>query len=194
MGTDELPPLTEEDFRVSEELFPTDFVIKKSDILSFLTDLASGRFVFKIELINLDEGKDKLITKIGPKYKKNLINLLSLYNDGLKKSVKYSIWVVLHPLDTRQLKRYQLESYLEGYHYGPDHLGRECEIYFHPLSTPKDSLRLFYIYEDPKKEHECIFGKKVEDRLKKRCNYFASLLEKYLRPSKYNPAKNRPID
>jgi len=194
MEADELQPLTEEDLKISEPMFPTDFIIKKSDVPNFLTDLASGRFVFKIELINLDEGKDELITKIGPRYEKNLMNLLTKYSDGLTESIKYSIWVVLYPLDTRQLKNYRLKSYQEGYHYGPDHLARECEILFDPLSAPENSLRMFYVYEDPRKKHECIFGKKMENRLKKRCNYVASLLEKYLKLNKYDPTKNKPLN
>ncbi len=189
MKNEELPPLTEGDLKISEELFPTDFVIKKLDVPNFLSDLASGQFVFKIELVKPDGEKADSIKKIGPKYKKNLQDLLRIYNNGLKKSVEYSIWVVLHPIDTRQLNSYQGVDGERGYE-----LGRECEIFLDPLSSSNDSLRLFYVYKDPREEHECIFGKKLVDRLKQRCNYVASLLEKYLEHNKYNSENNRIID
>jgi hypothetical protein len=144
-------------------------LIGNSEILNLLNDLSSEEFGYKVELITSRSFEDSLTMNIGSKHSENLVKLKQKYEDGISKGLRYSLWIVLYPIDHTWLTN--------GYEHSIE--AQECEILLKPVKGTNYHA-VFYSHEDPRKGHECIFERKKNNKLKPKCNYFASLLSKYL--------------
>ncbi len=142
-------------------------LIGNADILRFLTQLSAKEFEYKVELIPTKSTVESLITIVGPKSSENLSKITQTYEEGISKKLRYSLWVVLHPVDHKILT--------SGYECSDE--AQECELLMKHIRG-KNYHKVFYSHEDPTKEHRCIFGK--NKKLKSKCNYLASLLVNYL--------------
>ncbi len=74
-------------------------LIDSSSILNLLTDLSSGEFNYKVELVTPKASKEDLIINIGSKFPENLAKLKKTYEDGISMGIRYWLWIVLYPLD-----------------------------------------------------------------------------------------------
>ena len=144
-------------------------LMSNHDILNFLYELSSKSFKYKLELIPAKSDIESLITTVDSKSTENLSKLIQTYQEGISKKLRYSLWIVLHPIDHKTLTN--------GYEHSPE--AQECEILLKSVRG-KNYYKVFYSHEDPTKEHTCIFGKKKDNELKSKCNYLGSLLLKYL--------------
>jgi len=145
-------------------------LIDNSDILRLLTELSCKDFKYKVELIPSKSIVECLITTIDSKSSENQSKLIQTYRDDISRKLRYSLWIVLYPLDHTILTN--------GYECSPE--AQECEILLKPVKG-KNYHKVFYSHEDPTKEHTCIFGKNKGKELKPKCNYLASVLSKYLK-------------